>query len=212
AMVKTREKEGRALILHEPLPATYGDLLIDYCRQHCFHLNYYLNDVLYARGVQQLKKYARIYSRQTGAVVHFVPDLKVFRGKSPTKLILITDVVNEKEPFRTRDSQYEFFQKKLGGQVNLFRTNPEYLEFLKKGVGKAAGLVKLAEFYRINKADTIAFGDGENDAEMLAVAGIGVAMANAAAKTKECAKVILPWSNSQAGVAKFLENLARESV
>jgi hydroxymethylpyrimidine pyrophosphatase-like HAD family hydrolase len=39
-------------------------------------------------------------------------------------------------------------------------------------------------------ADTIAFGDGPNDLEMLAFAGIGVAMGNGVAAAKEAADMV----------------------
>ncbi|HPP13260.1 MAG TPA: HAD family hydrolase, partial [bacterium] len=201
AMVKARAAEKRQIIFHQPLPAVYADYLVDYCRENHFHLNYYLKDVLYARDEEGLKKYAELYSRQTGAVFHFVPDLAIFRGKQPTKLILITDVRHQNS-FRTRDYQYQFFQQKLSGQVNLFRTNPEYLEFLKVGVDKGLGLLRLASFYGIDREAILSFGDGENDAEMLAAAGTGVALANAGEKAKQAADLVLDWTNNQAAIAR----------
>ncbi|HIE44204.1 MAG TPA: HAD-IIB family hydrolase [Candidatus Omnitrophica bacterium] len=75
---------------------------------------------------------------------------------------------------------------------------------LKKGVDKGIGLKKLAEFYEIERESIIAFGDGENDIEMLKAAGIGVALSNAKEKVKRVADQVLPWDNNGAGVAKFL--------
>lgn len=203
AMVRGRKSENRKVIYHNPLPSRYGDMLINYCLRERFHLNYYLNDTLYAQRDESLKKYALIYATQTGAKFNFLEDLTCLKGNAPTKLILITDVHNE-EAFRRRDYQYNYFLKKLGESVNLFKTNPEYLEFLKKGVDKGIGLKKLAEFYEIERESIIAFGDGENDIEMLKAAGIGVALSNAKEKVKRVADQVLPWDNNGAGVAKFL--------
>ena len=50
----------------------------------------------------------------------------------------------------------------------------------------------------------MAIGDAENDIEMLQFAGIGVAMDNADAKTKEAAKHVVA-SNDQDGVAEAFE-------
>ncbi|HIE44205.1 MAG TPA: HAD-IIB family hydrolase [Candidatus Omnitrophica bacterium] len=128
AMVRGRKSENRKVIYHNPLPSRYGDMLINYCLRERFHLNYYLNDTLYAQRDESLKKYALIYATQTGAKFNFLEDLTCLKGNAPTKLILITDVHNE-EAFRRRDYQYNYFLKKLGESVNLFKTNPEYLEF-----------------------------------------------------------------------------------
>ena len=205
AMVKKEKSESRKIIYHNPLSFQYGDMLLNYCFQNKFHLNYYLNDTLYALDSLSLKKYSLIYSKQTGAKYNFVKDLKKFKGNSPTKLILITDVFN-KDKFRMRDYQYEYFSKKLKNKVNLFKTNPEYLEFLNIGVDKGTALKKLAEFYDIKCENIIAFGDGENDIAMIKFAGIGVALSNAKEKVKKSADVVLKWDNNQAGVAKFLIN------
>ena len=99
--------------------------------------------------------------------------------------------------------------KKLGKKVNLVKTNPEYLEFLKKGVDKGIGLQRLSEFYRIKRENIIAFGDGENDVEMLKFAGMGVALSNAKEEVKKVADCVLEWDNNQAGIAKFLSKFKR---
>lgn len=208
AMVRSKKSEKRKIIFHNPLPCKYGDLIMDYCIENKFHINYYVNDVLYARKDKSLKKYAIIYSNQTGAKYHFVEDLGKMKGNSPTKLILITDSYSKNE-FRTRDFQYNYFSKRFKGSMNLFKTNPEYLEFLNKDVDKGVGLKELAKFYGIERKNIIAFGDGENDIEMLEFAGTGVALSNAKEKVKKAADIISCWDNNNAGVAKFLSEYCR---
>ena len=51
----------------------------------------------------------------------------------------------------------------------------------------------------------MAFGDSENDIEMLELAGISYAMENAEESVKEVATKVAP-ANSQAGVYQVLEN------
>ncbi len=206
AMARGKKSESRHIIYHNPLPCKYGDMLIDYCMEKRFHLNYYMNGILYAQEDRSLKKYAMIYSQQTGAKFHFLKDIKKLKGNTPTKLILITDPSNE-DKSRTRDFQYKHFSKVLGGKLKFFKTNPEYLEILNRDADKGIGLKKLSEFYGIKRENIIAFGDGENDVEMLEFAGTGVALSNAGDKVKAAADYIARHDNNEAGVAMVLSEL-----
>ena len=53
------------------------------------------------------------------------------------------------------------------------------LEISHKNSGKATGLAYVLKLLDITPEETVAFGDGDNDAEMLEFAGLGVAMENA---------------------------------
>src|SRR5699024_9009862 len=53
------------------------------------------------------------------------------------------------------------------------------IEIVKKGMNKAVGLHKIAHYFHIPKDRIIAFGDEDNDLEMIDYAGVGVAMDNA---------------------------------
>lgn len=50
--------------------------------------------------------------------------------------------------------------------------------------GKGTGIEKILEYYHLDKSQAIAFGDGNNDIEMLQAVGLGVAMENASDKLK----------------------------
>ena len=52
-------------------------------------------------------------------------------------------------------------------------------EISSKGINKALGIQKYIEHVGVARKDTIAFGDGPNDFDMIKYAGIGVAMGNA---------------------------------
>ena len=53
--------------------------------------------------------------------------------------------------------------------------------------GKGSGVEKILEYYHLTKEEAMAFGDGNNDIEMLQAVGLGVAMGNASAELKEIA-------------------------
>lgn len=63
-------------------------------------------------------------------------------------------------------------------------------EISSRGINKAFGMQKYLEHAGIAREDTIAFGDGVNDIEMLKYAHIGVAMGNAARALKEQADYV----------------------
>ncbi len=48
----------------------------------------------------------------------------------------------------------------------------------------------MLEIHNLKREEIIAFGDGDNDADMMEFAGIGVAMGNAVAVTKNAADYI----------------------
>ena len=91
----------------------------------------------------------------------------------------------------------------LGSDFWLGLTSPAYLEIMEKGVSKGNALTMLCEQLHIDTADVIAFGDGENDIEMLKTAGTAVVMENALEQVKAYADIVCP-SNENDGIAKTL--------
>ena len=79
-----------------------------------------------------------------------------------------------------------------------------YLEILHSESNKGNALQHLCEYYKIPLTNTIAFGDEDNDIEMLQIAGVGVAMANANKSILDVAQY-KTLSNDEDGVADFLE-------
>lgn len=69
--------------------------------------------------------------------------------------------------------------------------HPFFVEFLPPDASKGAGLKAVCEHLQLDIASVVAFGDGDNDKEMLEMAGIGVAMANAKPAAKSAANIVL---------------------
>lgn len=61
------------------------------------------------------------------------------------------------------------------------------VDVIPKNGGKGAGVRKMLEYYGLTEDEAIAFGDGNNDIEMLQAVGLGVAMENASADLKAVA-------------------------
>ena len=86
----------------------------------------------------------------------------------------------------------------------LTHSGAPFVEVLAPGVSKAWGLQQLCTRLGIDAEEVLAFGDAPNDAEMLAWAGRGVAMANAAPVTLAAADEVTV-SNLDDGVAQVIE-------
>ena len=84
--------------------------------------------------------------------------------------------------------------------------SPKYdlVQVIPHGASKAAALRWLLERWGLSMEEVIAFGDDVNDVEMVAEAGLGVAMANAVPEVKAVADRITA-SNEEDGVAVVLE-------
>lgn len=80
---------------------------------------------------------------------------------------------------------------------------PMNIEINDRHASKGQALTALCEHLGIDRSQSIAFGDGSNDTDMLVAAGIGVAMANAEDEVKAAADYITE-SNMDDGFAKAL--------
>lgn len=78
------------------------------------------------------------------------------------------------------------------------------IEIVKRGLNKAVGLAYIAKELQIPRERIIAFGDEDNDLEMIDYAGIGIAMGNAIAELQAIANDITLTNNND-GIAKVLQ-------
>lgn len=70
------------------------------------------------------------------------------------------------------------------------RWHPKGIDILPADGGKATGIRATLERYGLEPDELMAFGDGENDASMLQLAGIGVAMGNGEERIKALADYV----------------------
>ncbi|MEK4083291.1 Cof-type HAD-IIB family hydrolase [Psychrobacillus sp. FSL K6-1415] len=79
----------------------------------------------------------------------------------------------------------------------------DVIEIVKHGLNKAVGLSHVSEYLNIPQERIIAFGDEDNDLEMIEYAGVGVAMGNAIRPLKTIANEVT-LSNNEDGIAELL--------
>lgn len=95
--------------------------------------------------------------------------------------------------------------KRTTDSVYITSSVPYRMEISSKDSGKTAGLKYVLDLLQISPEETLVFGDGDNDAEMIHFAGIGVAMKNATESCKENADFVTDYTNNEDGVAEFIE-------
>ncbi|MDO4961804.1 MAG: HAD family hydrolase [Eubacteriales bacterium] len=113
--------------------------------------------------------------------------------------------------FRSEEARDEVLQEIKDALPNCLVTNsyPNNIEINSKDATKGNALKFLCEYLGIDIADAMSFGDGTNDISMLDMAGIGVAMENAAPEAFNHGKIIAPDCNED-GVARIIEQYVEE--
>lgn len=124
--------------------------------------------------------------------------LKVLKDQ-PTS-VLIHPQEDQSEPLRQllAKSHAEVIEQRVWGAPW------SIIEVIRAGVNKAVGLKRISDYYGIPRERIIAFGDEDNDLEMIEFAGQGIAMGNAIPELKTTANFITG-TNEQDGIADYLE-------
>ena len=112
------------------------------------------------------------------------------------------------EPERMQEV-VKVMQDRFGSRLNVFRSDPYYVEILPKFVDKGVAVDKLIKHLDVKKDKVICVGDSYNDLPMLRLAGFGVAMGNAQDEVKEAADYVTE-SNDENGVARVIEKFMTE--
>lgn len=107
------------------------------------------------------------------------------------------------EPEKVKDVLPKF-QEKFKGKLNIFCSEPYFIEIMPLGVEKSFAMKSLLEYLNLEVEQLMACGDGMNDIPMIEFAGFGVAMENACADVKQIANYITE-SNDCDGVANAFE-------
>ena len=183
-------------LLHEPIPLELAREAIGAVEAAGFALNCYVDDDLYVAAITE---HARSYADFQSIPLHEVGDLLGWIERPPTKLVVVDD------PGRL-DALRPQLEAQFGARLYIAKSLPYFLELASPTISKGSGLAFVAEHVGFTAEHTIAFGDGENDLELLDWAGFGIAVANADDRLKARADWICP-SAEEEGVAQVLEAL-----
>ena len=151
-------------LLHEPIPLELAREAIARRREEGFALNCYVDDDLY---VAEITEHARAYADFQSLPLHEVGDLLGWLERPPTKLVVVDDP-DALDALRPR------LVERFGNRLFIAKSLPYFLELASPAISKGSGLAFVAEHLGFAASETVAFGDGENDLELLEWAGFGV--------------------------------------
>jgi Cof subfamily protein (haloacid dehalogenase superfamily) len=183
---------------HEPVPLELAREAIAAVVGEGFHVNCYVDDELY---VAEVTAEARAYADFQHLEIHPVGDLLDWLAKPPTKLVAVGDP-------EALDGLELRTKAHFDGRLYISKSLPFFLEFASPEVTKASGMDFLAEHMGFARAGTVAFGDGENDVELVEWAGYGVAVERAHERVLAVADLVCPGPEEE-GVAQVLETWMR---
>lgn len=124
---------------------------------------------------------------------------------APCKCMLVSDDEQALTDLETH------WKRRLAGTLDVFRSEPYFLEVVPCGIDKANTLGVLMEQLGIEREEVVAVGDGVCDVTMLQLAGLGIAMGHSQDSVKICADYVTA-SNEEDGVAQAVEKLILAEV
>ncbi len=186
---------------HSPVPVEIARELVDYFEQsHLLDklsIHIYRDDCLYVR---KINADTELYVGRSGINVSAVADLRTVLTDRPTKILAMSEDVELIDKLRL-----ELLQRYTPAELHVTTSVPIFLETTQSGVNKATAIDYVAtELLDIEPENILAIGDNYNDVEMIAYAGIGVAMGNAPADVQAIANWIAPDVDAD-GVAVAIE-------
>ena len=171
--------------------------LIDYGRKNNLYYHGFSNEKWYLEDYNDTAKAYGAKSQLQENIINFdnMPKLDF------NKMMFINDA----ETTKIVDS---YVIEKYKNKIYKGLSSPTFLEIMNPDVSKGNAVKFLLEKYGFQPDEVIAFGDAENDLEMLFSVKYGVAMENANDEVKSKVNYIAP-KNTENGVALFLEDFLK---
>ncbi len=153
-------------LLHRPIPLDLALEAVEALERAGHSPNVYVDDELYVREhTEASRRYAEFQSLEVTAV----GDLGRWLARPPTKLVAVLDPSRVPELRAALVAQFD-------SRLFLTTSLPYFLELGHPEVSKGTGLAWVAERLGLDRDRIVAFGDGENDVDLLRASGYGVAV------------------------------------
>jgi hypothetical protein len=183
-----------AFLVHEPIELGVAREAVAALLELGYEPNVYVDDDLV---VAAHTPYSHAYAHFQHLPVTEVGDLLGWLERPPTKLVAVGDP--EQLP-----ALRSALEPRFDGRLFFTTSLPWLLELGHPQVSKGTGLTWVAERLGLDPARIVAFGDGENDVELLEAAGFAIAVEDAAARLLAVADWTCP-PPERDGVARVID-------
>ena len=154
--------------------------------------------------VDRVTEWIEAYVERNHVRMHVVDDLRSLGTEGVTRLIVGGE---EDNVGRITAELKQTFDSRL----QITRSLPYFCEVLHPDTGKDMALRRLCNLLGIRQKDTIAFGNGDEDAPVIAWAGLGVALSDGSPTAIAAANEVAP-TLADSGVAHVVERLLRDGL
>ena len=172
--------------------------VIRFARERQLHVQAYRDDQLL---VERDRPEAHEYAGHAGMEIHVVDDFDEAMGATTPKLVIVAASA-------TLEALLPEVRRRWAGRLNAATSMPTYLEFTSVESDKATALQFLCERMAIPQAETVAVGDGRNDASMIEWAGLGVAIEGSPPEVQAAADRTIP-GPGRGGIKQLADLLLR---
>lgn len=168
-------------VFEKNIPQKYAKIIYDYAMSKGIGLVTYKDDMVITGT--DIDEYMEYEARLNYLVLNKVKDFVSYVDFDMTKCLLTA-----------KPELAEICEKELADllnpDLNVFRSEPYFIEVTMKGVDKADSLNQLLVKLNIPRENSVCCGDGFNDLTMVLFGGVGVAMGNAQQIVKDNADYI----------------------
>ncbi len=181
-------------------PADAKALIVE-GRERGFTILLWLKDEIIAQGAD---RWIAHYYEETHDDPVTMADPLDYLDQSLEKVVWL------QETLEVHAAQVEM-EARAADRFNALMTTNHTLEFTAPHANKDDGVAAVTNYYGIPRETVLAFGDGNNDASMLAWAGLGVAMPHGRAAAHDAADFIAPEGDHRSALARGIGEVIKRS-
>ena len=187
-------------LLENIVPKDVSDYVIDYCEEHNSIYMVYTKEAIFTkpnfRAQFFIDRNDQLEEHRKSTFVYLDNMLEVKDHPKINKILIVEPDDSKYLPLKNVMLQIQNATV-MSSQTTFVDINPPH-------TSKGHALEVLARYHNVDITEVMAFGDQENDLEMIQTAGIGIAMGNAREDLKEIANDIADTNNND-GFAKWIE-------
>jgi len=172
--------------------------VIRFARERKLHVQAYRDDQLL---VERDRAEAHEYAGHAGMQIHVVDDFDQAMGATTPKLVIVAASA-------TLEALLPEVRRRWAGRLNVATSMPTYLEFTSVESDKATALQYVCDRMGVARAETVAVGDGRNDASMIEWAGLGIAVEGSPPEVQAAADRTIP-GPGHGGIKQLADLLLR---